>query len=170
MGAKNRGAGGRNNAGKHPPPAPPPTPATPPKRWHKRLQERVGRLLRPVKIPGWLVFLWGLFTLLPDNQSRLAFWWDAAKWLGGNLAVTANVLESPIFGAALMVIGALYVAFVDDEIRPTLKNRWVSTLGWTVLSVVLTGIFSVTLIIYVVQQVGPRRIYPEQANVMKKEL
>ena len=127
-----------------------------------------GRLFKEVKLPGWLLFFWGVFTLLPEVNEKLTFWWDAAVYLGGNIAIVEYVLTSPAFGVFLMISGVLYVVFVDESSRPSTRRKLWVYLAWTVAGAALLAFFVLSLVSYINQQIGPRNIYPLQAKIMKK--
>ncbi|WP_157096334.1 hypothetical protein [Methylosinus sp. R-45379] len=128
--------------------------------------KRLG-LFKEVKLPGWALFLYGLFVLIPDVKSRIDFWWDASQYLGGNVAAIGSGLTSPLSGIILMVVGVVYVVLVDEPKRPVFRQAWLRVAGWFTFGMIFLAVFAVTLISYVAQEIGPRRIYPIQGNIVR---
>jgi hypothetical protein len=124
-------------------------------------------LFRDIKFPGWALFIWGTLIVIPDIKTRLDFWWDASAYLGGELAMVAAVLTSPLFGAFLMIIGVAYIVLVDESKRPTVRHRWWPIFGWAAVGLIFYAAYTVTMISYVTQQVGPRHIFPRQEAAIR---
>ncbi len=127
-------------------------------------------IFKEFKLPGWFLFIWGLFILIPDVKGRFDFWWDASQYLGGRVAMIGAILTHPAFGALLMISGVAYLVFVDEPKRPTVRASWPLYLGWGIILLVFLAVFTVSIISYITEQVGPRHIFPLQAAVIRDVL
>lgn len=110
------------------------------------------------KLPGWLLFLLGVFTGLPDWYARFDFWWGAVKQSGGVLGVVAALIGTPYFGPTLTALGVAYVLFVGEPRKTAQRHAWWPYIGWSVFGLCLTAIAVVSIYGYVQvtikQQVG----------------
>jgi hypothetical protein len=133
--------------------------------------EWLRRWLARYKWPGLVAILYGAFTQIPDFQSRVQFWLEAAKMVGSKIGVVATILASPLFGIGLIVAGFVYLAFVGERQVVARHPIW-PILGWTVVAASILSIATLVLIGYVVTQVRPpeRQLTLEQQRILHAEL
>lgn len=120
------------------------------------------RLFAPIKVPAWLVILYGLYRGIPDLLGETEWWINAARDAGGEIGLAAAVIGSPFFGPALVLGGILWLIFVGEPKRGVLRAHWWSYVGWSLVVllaavVLITGTFG-----YAVSILGPRNINSEQ--------
>ncbi|HLH95224.1 MAG TPA: hypothetical protein VKW08_08900 [Xanthobacteraceae bacterium] len=127
-------------------------------------------LFREVKLPGWILIAWGLFIVIPDIKDRLEFWWDAARYLGGNMEAITNLLTSPVFGIILILAGVAYLVFVEEERRPASRHKIWPIISWAVVGATSFAAFVVSIVSYVNAQIGPRDIYPKEREAITSVL
>ena len=103
--------------------------------WQKRLRTI---FTQPVKIPGWVLVLYGAVQLIPDWKSRFDFWLDVAKESGGYLAVVASVIASPYFTPSLLAAGFAWIIFAGEAPRGVQRHHWLRHVGWAIVAICLT--------------------------------
>lgn len=127
-------------------------------------------LFRGVKVPGWILILWGLFRFIPDLKSQIDFWWDASHYLGGNVSTISSFLTSPWSSLLLIAGGITYLIFVDESDRPVFRHLLWTVLAWSIVGLLITAAFTVSIISYVTEQIGARHIFPLQSKIIHEIL
>jgi hypothetical protein len=130
---------------------------TPRRSWPQRVK---AMFTEPVKLPGWVLAIYAIYELVPDQKSRIDFWLAFAKSAGGDLAVAANVMASPYFSPGLLATGLAWVIFVGESPFGVQRHHWLRYVGWSIVSLCTTAIVITigygVLTYYVQQQVSQR--------------
>lgn len=123
-----------------------------------------------VKLPAFVLWIWGLFLLVPSVRSALQYWWDAAVYLGGNMSTMGAILTSPWFGLFLIACGIAYQIFVDESRQPALRHKAFLLSGWLAVGLVLVAVFFISIVSYINDAIGPRHLYPMQREIITHSL
>ena len=116
---------------------PPPGPPAVAQPWSPR---RFSALITRPKLPAWAFILLAIIQWVPDWKSRIEFWLDAARSMGGFMGVLATAIASPYFSAGLSVFGVAWLIFIGEPPRGVQRDpRW-RFVGWSVFAVCLTAI------------------------------
>lgn len=59
---------------------------------------------------------------------------------------------------------------VDESDRPIFGHSWLPILGWGIACLIFLAVFAISIISYVIQQVGPRHIFPLQEAAIRDVL
>jgi hypothetical protein len=111
-------------------------------------RSRVRSLFRTPKLPGWLLFILGAISWIPDWQSRIQFWLAATKQAGREMGVVGSVLASPYFGIGMMVTGLAYLVFVGEAEKVVRRHPIWPILGWVVFGVIAVTFWSLIIVGY----------------------
>jgi len=123
-------------------------------------------LFGQVKLPTFILVLWGIFLLVPSVREAIQFWWDAGIYLGGYMGLTGAILTSPWFGLFLIAAGIAYQLFVDENKRPTVQHIWWPYLAWGAVGLLVMAAFVVSIVSYINAAIGPRHLYPKQKQAI----
>jgi hypothetical protein len=108
---------------------------------------------RKARLPGWLLIGWPIFWTLyagiPDLFDATNFWIETAKTVGGEIGLSATIIDSPWFNLGLFILGVLYLRYVGEVQRPLRHPAW-PILGWVVVVVIALTFWSVLVAGYVV--------------------
>jgi hypothetical protein len=129
----------------------------PPSTWRRRI---TALFTRP-KLPAWAIILLQLIQWVPDWKSRIEFWLDTARSMGGYVGTAATLVASPYFNAGLLVFAVAWLFFFGEPARGVQRDpRW-RYVGWSIFAISLIAI-GVTagygaIEIYIREQIASRQ-------------
>jgi len=86
------------------------------------------------KIPAWVFILYAVFREIPDFDSRIRFWLETTRYMGGYLGTMAAVLASPYFAPGLAGVAVLYLLFVGEPKKGVQRHVFWPYAAWIVLA------------------------------------
>jgi hypothetical protein len=103
------------------------------------------RIFSYSKLPGITIAIIGVAWRVLDWGGRLDFLWHMVEALGGNAAMIATIISSPLSSVALIVVGLSYVIFVGEPVVTTIRGPLVPVIGWgfVILCLSLLGAISI---------------------------
>jgi hypothetical protein len=95
------------------------------------------------KIPAWVFILYAIFREIPDFDSRIRFWLETTKYMGGYTGTVAAVLASPYFAPGLAGAAVLYLIFVGEPKKGVQRHSFWPYAAWIVL-IICVGALALT--------------------------
>jgi hypothetical protein len=92
------------------------------------------------KIPAWVFILYAIFREIPDFDSRIRFWLETTKYMGGYLGTVAAVLASPYFAPGLAGVAVLYLLFVGEPKKGVQRHVFWPYAAWIVLALCVSAL------------------------------
>jgi hypothetical protein len=101
---------------------------------------RISALFTRPKLPAWAFILLGIVQWVPDWKTRIEFWFDAVRSMGGYMGTMATVAASPYFNVGLSAFGVAWLIFIGEPVRGVQRDpRW-RYVGWGIFAICLTAI------------------------------
>ncbi len=107
------------------------------------------KLIRPIKMPGWLLTLYNVFNIVPSSISNTEFWFNLTK----NLSL---LITSPL-NITLAIAGTLWLIFVGKEEQ---HLNWKNRVFYITLCIIV--MFLVTILV--------KTVFTEIQFYIKKEI
>jgi hypothetical protein len=98
------------------------------------------------KLSGIFISLLGAAWWLLDWKGRLQSLGEIIQSMGGNTAMVADVVSSPLFGPGLVTLGLLFAIFVKVPEEKTWRHPALPILGWVIFGVV--GVTMISLVMF----------------------
>jgi hypothetical protein len=135
------------------------------------IRARLWRLVStPIKIPGWLVAIWTVYTEIPDQQARIEYWIERSHNVPGLVAAVSTFLTSPYVNRPMLCAAILWIIFVGEPRTPTVRSPILRVVGWSIVGLYVLA-FVVTLTAgYVMATYGPRHLEPWQKQIFVEKL
>lgn len=110
---------------------------------------RLRRVFSRSRWPGLLAIILWIVINVPDWQSRIQFWLNAAKLMGGQVSSVAWIVSSPFFSTGLLVSGLAYLILVPEPERIVRPHPIWPILGWGVFLIAFLAFWSVLIAGYI---------------------
>src|SRR5260370_40410783 len=115
------------------------------------LQRLAFRIWDRLRTPGGGFSILGLLQMLWSRGKDINF--ALTLWRGmGGLPMIVSVITSPLFGAAMIVVGLSYMLLMDAPGLPIQRHSAIPAIGWSALALCTSMIAAVLLFGYFISE------------------